>query len=78
MAMFSYLYFNSYVAREVGVTVGAVLSAAMQLDRAEQLELWGLLANMLAADQIVPGQLLGHVERTVAGGRQRLLARQHR
>lgn len=31
MAMFSYLYFNSYVAREVGVTVGSVLSAAMQV-----------------------------------------------
>lgn len=31
MAMFSYLYFNSYVAREVGNTVGSVLSAAMQV-----------------------------------------------
>ena len=29
--MFSYLYFNSYVAREVGVTVGSVLSTAMQV-----------------------------------------------
>ena len=33
MAVFSYLYFNSYVAREVGITVGGVLSAAMQLNR---------------------------------------------
>ncbi len=31
MAMFSYLYFNSYVAREIGVTVGSVLSSAMQV-----------------------------------------------
>ena len=31
MAVFSYLYFNSYVAAEAGVTVGGVLSAAMQL-----------------------------------------------
>lgn len=78
MAVFSYLYYNSYVAAEVGLTVGGVLSAAMQLSRYEQLELWGLLANMLAADDIVPGQLLGHVERAVAAGQQRIIARQHR
>ncbi|EIE23739.1 phosphatidate cytidylyltransferase [Coccomyxa subellipsoidea C-169] len=77
MAMFSYLYFNSYVAREIGVTVGSVLSSAMQLDPDEQLELWGLLANMLAVDELVPGQLLGHVERAVLAGQQRL-ARYHR
>lgn len=48
MAMFSYLYYNSYVGAEVGVTVGSVLSSAVQLSRREQLELWGLLANLLA------------------------------
>ena len=31
MAMFSYLYYNSYVAREIGVTVGSVLTTAMQV-----------------------------------------------
>lgn len=31
----------------------------VQLDATEQLELWGLLANMLAVDELVPGQLLG-------------------
>jgi hypothetical protein len=31
MAVFSYLYFNSYVAAEAGLTVGGVLSSAMQL-----------------------------------------------
>ncbi len=46
--MFSYLYYNSYVGAEVGVTVGSVLSSAVQLSRREQLELWGLLANLLA------------------------------
>lgn len=46
--MFSYLYYNSYVGAEVGVTVGSVLSSAVQLSRKEQLELWGLLANLLA------------------------------
>ena len=39
MAVFSYLYFNSYVAREVGITVGGVLSAAMQLNRRAELPL---------------------------------------
>ncbi len=48
MAMFSYLYYNSYVGAEVGVSVGSVLSSAVQLGRKEQLELWGLLANLLA------------------------------
>ena len=48
MAMFSYLYYNSYVGAEVGVTVGSVLSSAVQLSRKQQLELWGLLANLLA------------------------------
>lgn len=48
----------------------------LQLDREEQLELWGLLANMLAVDELVPGQLLGHVDRAVAAGQQRL-ARHH-
>lgn len=48
-----------------------------QLDPDEQLELWGLLANMLAVDELVPGQLLGHVERAVLAGQQRL-ARYHR
>lgn len=46
--MFSYLYYNSYVGAEVGVSVGSVLSSAVQLSRKEQLELWGLLANLLA------------------------------
>ena len=46
--MFSYLYYNSYVGAEVGVSVGSVLSSAVQLGRKEQLELWGLLANLLA------------------------------
>ena len=77
MAVFSYLYFNSYVAAEVGVTVGGVLSAAMQLGKREQLELWGLMANLLAADDLLqPAQLLGHVERAVAAGQLRL-ARPH-
>lgn len=48
-----------------------------QLDRDEQLELWGLLANMLAVEELVPGQLLGHVERAVLAGQQRLM-RHHR
>ena len=41
--------------------------------RREQLELWGLLANLLAADNVVPQQLLGHVERAVAAGQLRLV-----
>ncbi|CAK0783153.1 hypothetical protein CVIRNUC_006352 [Coccomyxa viridis] len=73
MAMFSYLYYNSYVGAEVGVSVGSVLSSAVQLGRKEQLELWGLLANLLAADDVVPQQLLGVVERAVAAGQQRLI-----
>jgi len=54
MAMFSYLYYNSYVGAEVGVTVGSVLSSAVQLSRKQQLELWGLLANLLAGTHL-PG-----------------------
>ncbi len=49
----------------------------LQLDREEQLELWGLLANMLAVDELVPGQLLGHVDRAVAAGQQRLARHHH-
>lgn len=35
MAVFSYLYFNSYVAREVSVTVGSVLQVRHKPHRAE-------------------------------------------
>ena len=35
MAVFSYLYFNSYVAREVSVTIGSVLQVRHKSDCAE-------------------------------------------
>ena len=62
--MFSYLYYNSYVGAEVGVTVGSVLSSAVQLSRREQLELWGLLANLLAG--MSPLQLIPYTPTELA------------
>ncbi|KAK9839682.1 hypothetical protein WJX81_005827 [Elliptochloris bilobata] len=62
MAMFSYLYFNSYVAREVTVTVGGVLQAAGQLTERERMELWLHLARLLAGDGLLPTSLLGRIE----------------
>ena len=65
------------IARQVSVDCRKFSLCDVQLDATEQLELWGLLANMLAVDELVPGQLLGHVERAVAAGQQRLM-RYHR
>ena len=35
--MFSYLYFNSYVAREVSVTVGSMLQVCCEPEHAERV-----------------------------------------
>ena len=50
MAVFSYVYFNNYVAKVEGMTVGAVMSAVLQLDDKAQQELYAKLGNMLHAN----------------------------
>lgn len=56
MAVFSYLYYNNYIAKLASVSVGAVLNAVMQLDSKAQYELFSQLGNMLAAKRQIPGE----------------------
>ena len=56
MAVFAYLYYNNYVAREL-LAVGAVLNDAMQLDSYQQLELFSKLANVLAGADLIPSSM---------------------
>jgi hypothetical protein len=50
MAVFSYVYFNNYVAKVEGMTIGAVMNAVLQLDDKAQQELYAKLGNMLHAN----------------------------
>lgn len=59
MAVFSYLYYNNYIAKLASVSVGAVLNAVMQLDSKAQYELFSQLGNMLAAKRQIPGKRIG-------------------
>lgn len=58
MAVFSYLYYNNYIAKLASVSVGAVLNAVMQLDSKAQYELFSQLGNMLAAKRQIPEGLI--------------------
>lgn len=54
MAVFSYLYYNNYIAKLENVSVGAVLNSVMQLDTKSQIELFSQLGGMLAAQHQIP------------------------
>lgn len=58
MAVFSYLYYNNYIARLANVSVSAVLNTVMQLDSKGQYELFSQLGNMLAAKRQIPQGLI--------------------
>lgn len=54
MAIFSYVYYWTYISKsEPGV--GEVLDAALRLDDSAQLALFGKLANLLVAEGLLPG-----------------------
>ncbi len=61
MAMFAYLYYWNFVAREQQLTVGHVLDDAQQLNDAQQLELFGKLGNMLIGEGLLPMRALDSV-----------------
>ena len=54
MAVFAYQYYNSYAATVDSMSVGAVMSAVLQLDTRQQLALFQKLGNLLAAINGVP------------------------
>lgn len=56
MAAFSYIYYHTYVERNV-LSMGAVLGLAMKLGAPEQLELLEHLANSLVGQQMLPERL---------------------
>lgn len=49
MAVFAYQYYNSYAASMDTLSVGAVMSAVLQLDTRQQLVLFQRLGNLLAS-----------------------------
>ncbi|KAL6776365.1 PCT1 [Auxenochlorella protothecoides x Auxenochlorella symbiontica] len=56
MAVFSYVYFTSYVA-PTGPSVGSVLSAAVRLTPLEQLDLFSRMANVLVGAKVLPSAI---------------------
>lgn len=64
MATFSYLYFNSYVARGT-MAVGGVLTSVLQLGPEQQLELFGKLANILAGEELLPEKFVADISDTL-------------
>lgn len=64
MATFSYLYFNSYVARGT-MAVGGVLTSVLQLGPEQQLELFGKLANILAGEELLPEKFVSDISDTL-------------
>ena len=61
MAVLSYLYYNNYAAPVSSLSVGAVLSTVLQLDRKQQLQLFQQLSNLLAERDVVPGRIAEQV-----------------
>lgn len=57
MAVLAYQYYNSYAASVDTLSVGAVMSAVLQLDARQQLVLFQRLGNLLAASDMVPEQM---------------------
>lgn len=54
MAMFSYVYYWTYISStELGV--GDVLDKALKLGDRQQLELFGKLGNLLVGESLLPG-----------------------
>jgi hypothetical protein len=56
MAVFSYLYYNNYVAKLATVSLGTVLNSITQMDSKAQFELFNQLGSMLAAKRQIPGK----------------------
>ncbi len=60
MAVFSYLYYNNYIAKLATVSLGTVLNSVMQMDSKAQYELFTQLGSMLAAKRQIPGSPSPH------------------
>ena len=58
MAVLSYLYYNNYAAPVGTISVGSVMTLALQLDRKQQLALLQKLVNLLVEADAVPAQVL--------------------
>ena len=57
MAVLSYLYYNNYAAPTTTVSIGSVMTLALQLDRKQQLALLQKLVNLLVEADAVPAQV---------------------
>lgn len=71
MAVFAYLYFNSYLAAEAH-DVASLLAAVSDLRPVHQLQLLDKTANLLGAEGLLPDKLLAQINIAVAAQIQRL------
>ena len=62
MAVLAYQYYNSYAASVDTNSVGAVMSAVLQLDARQQLALFQKLGNLLAASNLMPNNVAQHID----------------
>ncbi|MEW5301763.1 MAG: hypothetical protein WDW36_004601 [Sanguina aurantia] len=67
MAMFSYIYYWSYAASKPEVSVGDVLSLALRLGNAAQLELFHKLGNLLVGEGLLPDAVIHTLNRAIGG-----------
>lgn len=55
MAMFSYVYYWTYINTSGELSVGDVLDTAVQLRDPQQVELFCKLGNLLVGESLLPG-----------------------
>lgn len=65
MAVFAYTYYWSYISKPE-VTLGDVLNSATKLNDHDQILLVGKMANLLAAEGLIPGEAQRQQAGTVA------------
>jgi phosphatidate cytidylyltransferase len=71
MAVFSYVYYWSYIS-EPEVTVGGVLALISKLSDHDQVLLLGKLCNLLTGEGLIPGACAMEVKRKLCAVRLRV------
>eukprot|EP00884_Botryococcus_braunii_P016262 jgi/Botrbrau1/3319/Bobra.0048s0015.1 len=72
MAVFAYLYFNTFLAAEEGLDVPSLVVTMAGLPPVNQLQLLDKIANLVGAQGLLPDKLLAQINVAVAAQLQRL------
>ncbi len=72
MALFAYLYFNTFLAAEEAVDVPSLMVTMASLPAVNQLQLLDKMSNLVGAQGLLPDKLLAQINVAVAAQLQRL------